>query len=696
MKKFLKILSAGLLVISLGLFVHIKTLQGEVISKAEERVQREVEGALLQITNVEKNLEQKPQLKSKLQDAKQRLLNLQKQAQDASSLEELQRVAHIFRHEDTTAEISKLSSLANLIELTSELREKIILFRTRYVDRKTTAPLLKLEKLTSMLAGLARENNYDAALDTLEKIRTALQEFSAALVGVKLPKRGEQVFQEMKWNINIKMPYREQIQSAQQNNAAHTPVPSGSQAITASQHARVLVCMMRWTTQDPLVDQALAAHVMQQVIDYYDEVSYAQTSLEIIYAGNTPWNGPRPTTLQGDIAAAVSVCEPQVDLRTIDNMVIFPSAYHGGSGYYELDVSTTQWGTLKMAITRTSPYSWTNLQTGLMEHEIGHSQFALNHANFLSCPGTSFASTGCTHYEYANIFDVMGSNMNSRGHIGGWGKAIAGPWVNVTTVTEDGSYPLVALEQATQKDPQLLRIPLENNAVCIEHRKPIGLDRSLEESVLTYPGLWPRGMPANGCLLVELCSLTNGNYQRSLLDMTPGSTLPYIYWPDVDSDDACLTENTNFYSPELGISKMAYTSTQGNAIQVNVQLDKSKIRPYPDLHSFGIGYECTPKPEITIYVNNISELDVTRPFTVEWYGTRQNGIESLMGSHVFTSVPPGRVDISYSTGLAPGWSERTLQRLRVKVDANNEIDELDENNNEATLGQRVGDFFCSN
>lgn len=165
------------------------------------------------------------------------------------------------------------------------------------------------------------------------------------------------------------------------------------------------------------------------------------------------------------------------------------------------------------------PFSWTNLDF-VLSHEAGHS-LGVWHANGWDCGGRTVTDAeDCTHVEYGNGFDTMGSRSYSL-HFNGFYKEVLG-WLTqdrILNIRTSGNYTLNPLEASTGYAAAKITIPNTNLApYYLEWRKALGFDAALTgiRSSNTQ-GLMINKIPNNG-------RVTPSTATR-LLDMSPtGST----------------------------------------------------------------------------------------------------------------------------------------------------------------------------
>ena len=179
--------------------------------------------------------------------------------------------------------------------------------------------------------------------------------------------------------------------------------------------------------------------------------------------------------------------------------------------------------------------AWINgiFENTVVAHEMGHN-LGLFHSHALDCGSTTIGST-CTHLEYGDALDVMGSATPPR-HYNAVQKELLG-WLGygssppITTVQASGVYALDPYV-TPGPNPKALKIPTPSGDwYYVEYRQPVGFDAGISTNVRSG-------------VLVHLWSAANpdGIY---LLDMTPSTTS----W-----QDPALTLNNTFSDPAAAIT----------------------------------------------------------------------------------------------------------------------------------------------
>ncbi len=134
-----------------------------------------------------------------------------------------------------------------------------------------------------------------------------------------------------------------------------------------------------------------------------------------------------------------------------------------------------------------------SIMDNTIAHEVGHG-LGLVHANSLDCGTGLPAYNNCTHVEYGNELDIMGSGRYSK-HFNAAYKEILG-WIlpeEIVSITDTGYYTIDPIESATST-AKFAKVVIPNtnpSPIYIEYRKPIGFDYLLDnpKSVSNQQGL---------------------------------------------------------------------------------------------------------------------------------------------------------------------------------------------------------------
>lgn len=360
---------------------------------------------------------------------------------------------------------------------------------------------------------------------------------------------------------------------------------------TFTKPIQISVCMMPWTKGLLLPSANYLKKYFSQVNAYLNEISLGSVYLkkvQLAYPTQT-WSGALPKLFSEEEKIAQQLCDQLIDFSNVDLFIVFPSAVagRGGASASYMDALQTNEKQLDSRILighydnqngYINHFTLDDFGYYLFVHEIMHTKLmnSVSHDGSLECGDKSFKSfEDCTIIEYGNRFSALSDNV---GDFSAWAKYQAGPWISINNVIKSGQYKLAAVEVQSNQ-PQLIRLPNLKHPLCLEYRKPIGLDNVFATESMIKQGL-PGGLPQDGCLFVSICD----GKKSYLLDATPNSQIaadspamtPAEQADFYDSRDACLLPGKNFNSPELGVA-FSY-SINGADEAVNVQID---IGNYP-------------------------------------------------------------------------------------------------------------------
>ncbi len=221
------------------------------------------------------------------------------------------------------------------------------------------------------------------------------------------------------------------------------------------------------------------------------------------------------------------------------------------------------------------PFPWTNLDD-LLSHELGHALGVL-HANAWVCnDGHVLYGRDCTHQEYGNHFDVMGTGGYAL-QMNALYKEELG-WLDnssLATITKSGTYTLKPLENSSGIRGLKIKTPLPGAPSSagtapfyLEYRRGIGFDANLndpyyvsnQQGVLVnrYVGGFPFPFPR-------------------LLDMTPNGATPDSWTLNVNA--------APFADPGLGITlgPVVKADASGTTLDIKIQSPVC-VRHYPSLN----------------------------------------------------------------------------------------------------------------
>ncbi|MDO8494558.1 MAG: hypothetical protein Q7S68_04400 [Deltaproteobacteria bacterium] len=453
------------------------------------------------------------------------------------------------------------------------------------------------------LRQLRNDKNYEALLNELDALREA--------VLMPLAKISSQAGQYWFLKNTTLLRAINQVKNQLQFGLPHRPFTmmekEKSNFYRTEGELNVLVCMMRWNQNDPVLKAQDLAPIIEEADPYYYENSFGRVHLNFDFVGGdnlwTDTNGSRENLPQDYTDEAIAVANwcgsrSGVDLADYDRIFVYPSLTispeAGGVALTSIRNLVTDEGeqvsagVMLLKARDLDDDVQRNFLQGTSIHELGHffgGSQKFRHSNFLECGDQSYSLNGCEEIEYGNIYDVMGRS-SLMGHLSGWFKSIIG-WIETKTVTNNRNtlYRLWPLEE---KSPgmQMIRVPYKEDPVCIEYRTPHGYDDFAERAPMYLDagsgwGLFMEGMaiPPEGCLLVTLCDFDPERANRPevhLIDVVPNSHTN-DYW---DRTDACLRAGEVFSNQELGLTvsftAATYSSTGQPYAKVEIAVDENR------------------------------------------------------------------------------------------------------------------------
>ncbi len=235
----------------------------------------------------------------------------------------------------------------------------------------------------------------------------------------------------------------------------------------------------------------------------FDQVHFAGDVVGWLTLPGTPPNCDGFALLDDALDAA----DPMVNFTQYDRLILVSPAIRavagcpieGGFATLGQTAYPTPDGVAQLSV------SWIyDFSLFVLEHEMGHN-LGVMHANRLECPTERIDST-CTHREYQDPFDVMGTNAF---HLNAAHKERLG-WLlpaNVAAATGDGTFALQALESPTGGVQAVkIQAPSPGSSVFyyyVEHREPEGFDAGLAGYPTVLAGAQVRRACA-GCPDTEL------------------------------------------------------------------------------------------------------------------------------------------------------------------------------------------------
>lgn len=270
-------------------------------------------------------------------------------------------------------------------------------------------------------------------------------------------------------------------------------------------------------------------------------------------------------------------------------------------------------------------------------------------------------------------------------------KYLADHWATYFNILADGSYELDRLETPANGSSQVLRIPYQNDPICLDYRQTTGADSYYTEQniVLDYFYPAPVAIPPEGCVFISQCQTVRHNdtggvfhtTRSMLIDSTPDS----ITYPPHDSFDACLREGDFFQNTDAGIDVSWQTRTVGTAT-VQINIDQSRLEQEVDIdpfietsHNF---CEFTPGNLFRFSVRGLTEREVNQTFIVSLYGTDSTGNVTKIFSHPVLGLDPGKVKMIEKRTI-----DNRFQKIRFVVDETNVVSESSETNNEQIISK---------
>lgn len=322
---------------------------------------------------------------------------------------------------------------------------------------------------------------------------------------------------------------------------------------------------------------------LEETSRYFRENSYQQ--LELVIAPSLGWY-TLPMTLDATCPynrifdEAMKAAAADADLSAFNHLVVVmpPDGYEfckwAGLGTLGEPTFVTPDGSI------TAGKIWINYPVAgvfVYVHELGHN-LGLPHANALDCPGAPLLETGCTHVEYGDPFDVMGSGNSGYwiGHVNIAYKEHL-KWLSPANIllleagVDSGTYALEFLEAPSTR-LQGLKIILPPTTLAfqttyyVSYRQPVGFGTLPQDDRRRFDGaMIHRILPQFPNQSVN---------DTKLLDMTPDVPPDSVTGSDFyDRLDSRLPLGAQFTDPISGLT-IRTVGLGGATINVQVQIPK--------------------------------------------------------------------------------------------------------------------------
>ncbi len=627
-------------------------------------------------------------LKKILDDASDTVEKYQQKLGEDLPSEEKERLLHQYSHDIPQEKVVYVEKMVNLPTLLNELQQNVQVLQQKVTLYRITVSSTLFSTFNSKINTVRSKSSQGEYESTMQEIELLRDEVLPEILRLTKDAREKNyradfktALDQVRWSLTIKLPHDYQKFTQGTGRVVASPPASGTSltggAVTAfpsmgtsfkpsppSQRTiRALVCSVQFGTQP-----AGPINYLQRDIpllnDYIQEVSFGNHRVVTQYAQGY-YNGPQPQDFEGVVWSAIIACDSTVDFTNID-LIIIPHAGTAGTlspwhllseeGYFTAGVV---W--IGDYITPV-PGSNCPFCVGVLAHEVGHSAYSLTHAN---------GYVNNQRIEYANPFDDMGYNYHYQGHFNGFYKYY-GNMVSLQTVTEDNFYTLHALELPSASYPHVLRIPFSDVPFCLEYRKPVGRDffQDLEEEII----------PAEGCLLLNECSIVRPLESTTLIDTHPNTASLAFR----ELGDACLHDGELFENKKVSLSFTAQQPEINSAtVKINLNKDDS-LDLLPDLSiTMSDRYLdlCTLRGRVEVNVMYEKEMLIDKPLKVKLIGITTTRQQIILKEQIISSVPAHWVwnpELFYN-------NQQNLKYIIAQVDPYNEIPEANENNNEIRI-----------
>lgn len=548
------------------------------------------------------------ELSSNLSNIESKITGYQQKLTSAHDLEK-DRLLHLFGHEGFDTQIQDihkmaklpqtLTELENLVtEIEKETKNVVEILRGYGVETPLRNTIYYIKKNNDLLRQWYDQGNVIELLEAIDELRKLVlpplsevrgtiefvnknrDQYSALPEYAKRLDPLDALLFKLQWYFEVLLPLLPEISSSAKVLEENK---------LKQKNINLYVCWVKWKEVGPDIsphpyDLNALRETLDQVVDLYKTNSYNQVNLSYTITPLLSWKKDLSSGLFSDDffayeSAAIELCDPGVDFRSIDVFAVFPVFLKdvAGKGTQGNRFHHTKDGKVKMGTIEIVP----GMSSHVWVHEIGHAFYNLPHANGIDCGRNSFKTTNgspwkeCKKLEYGNVFDDMGLGI-LWGHFNGFIKNRLGWISNILKITKDGEYQIASLD-VSASDPQMLFIPLKDFPLCIDFRKESN---------------------TAGCLMSYVCGIPGSTYyplqlQTYLIDVEPDSLDPMNYpnIPDVnkssaDFQDACLTSNQTFHNNELGIFSLFFSHTLNNRAKVTLDIDENKVVPLEKIEQF--------------------------------------------------------------------------------------------------------------
>ncbi len=240
-------------------------------------------------------------------------------------------------------------------------------------------------------------------------------------------------------------------------------------------------------------------------------------------------------------------------------------------GLFRFDLSS-DWGN--------QPFTWKNLDF-LLSHELGHALGVL-HANSWACDDGQIIYGNCSHLEYGNYYDTMGTISYSLDYNAYFKQQLG--WVTspqVLSITHSGSYTINPIELVNGIKLATVNIlGTTETPYFLEFRKGIGFDSNLNRSDISEN--------QNGIMINRIQNTQNyGAPETELLDMSPTNDLYTIKTATLNIPSASSSAYS-FVDAGRGITIGPVLNVSSSSITFNVTLESPTCQRFAPTPSYSI------------------------------------------------------------------------------------------------------------